>query len=323
MVFNLWRERFWKKALCLKVHGLSFPLMYPSEKDGLLLEKEERLRWYFANESVWIDSPGGWIQESGSDNWMALASALKKARPKKPVDGVVLVVDINEILTASDQSIKKMASGIRSRIDELLMRWEVEVPVYLLFNKADLIPGFREFFEETGKDHIFGATLRLKRNSVAGIEFNNEYKILCKSLSDLRLERLNKEKNASAGRMICRFLIHFESIQKKLGYLAVELFRDSSYGGKPIFRGFYFTSCTAKIKTPAQRTVSNQTIINHPLNPGREFLLTETLQTHSDTVSTVDSAFVIPLFREIMVKDKSLARVTQKGFRRAEYSIIT
>ena len=57
-------------------------MMYPSEKDGLLLEKEERLRWYFANESVWIDSPGGWMQESDSDNWMALASALKSTAPK-------------------------------------------------------------------------------------------------------------------------------------------------------------------------------------------------------------------------------------------------
>ena len=52
---------------------------------------------------------------------------------------MVLVVDTNEILAATDQSIKKMASGIRSRIDELLIRWEVEVPVYLLFNKTDLI----------------------------------------------------------------------------------------------------------------------------------------------------------------------------------------
>lgn len=308
------------KSTLLKGSGLSFPMMYPSEKDGLLLEKEERLRWYFANESVWIDSPGGWMQESDSDNWMALASALKKARPQKPADGVVLVVDTNEILAATDQSIKKMASGIRSRIDELLIRWEVEVPVYLLFNKTDLIPGFREFFGGTGKDRIFGATLRLKRNSVAGIEFNNEYKILCKTLSDLRLERLHKEKNASAGRMICRFLIHFESIQKKLGYLTVELFKDSSYGGKPIFRGFYFTSCTAKTKTPAKRTVSSQTIINHPLNPDREFISTETHQTHSDTDNTVDSAFVLPLFREIMVKDKSLVRVTQKGFRRRVFN---
>ena len=35
------------------------------------------------------------MQESDSDNWMAL-SALKK--PQKPADGVVLVVDTNEIL---------------------------------------------------------------------------------------------------------------------------------------------------------------------------------------------------------------------------------
>ena len=48
------------KSTLLKGSGLSFPMMYPSEKDGLLLEKEERLRWYFANESVgsilrWMD----------------------------------------------------------------------------------------------------------------------------------------------------------------------------------------------------------------------------------------------------------------------------
>ena len=56
------------------------------------------------------------------------------------------------------------------------------------------------------------------------------------------------------------------------------------------------------------------------MNPDREFISTETHQTHSDTDNTVDSAFVLPLFREIMVKDKSLVRVTQKGFRRRVFN---
>ncbi|NLD98974.1 MAG: type VI secretion system membrane subunit TssM, partial [Fibrobacter sp.] len=327
------------KSSLLKGSGLNFPLKYPSEKDGMIVEGANQVMWYFANEAVWIDSPGSYMDESGKDEWQALVGALKRARPINPVDGVALVVNTNEVLNSDDMGIKELARRLRSRIDDLIAQWGIEFPVYLLFNRTDEVPGFKEYFAEMldkSQDQIFGATLPVKLQSVMPrLAFAEEFNILCKSLTDFRLDRLFKERNEPKKRMICRFVIHFEGIQKKLGALVAELFKTSRYEGKPLFRGFYFTSCYEKLSSSEQASQEiptnsdlSMTIANHPLNPNRAYAADSKPKVPplvSGSKKEVRSAFVLPLFREIMVKDKALVKNTQKRSRQElirHYSLI-
>ncbi|MBN1759093.1 MAG: type VI secretion system membrane subunit TssM [Chitinispirillaceae bacterium] len=326
------------KSSLLNGSGLNFPLRYPSEKDGLLVEGANQIMWYFANEAVWIDTPGELMEESGRDDWQALIGAMQRVRPGNPADGVAMVVNTNEVLNTDDQGIKELAKKLRSRIDELISLWGIEFPVYLLFNRTDEVPGFNEYFADQidrGNEQIFGATLPAKMLSVMPrMAFIEEFNLLCKSLTDLRLDKLHKERVEARKRMICRFVIHFEGIQQKLGALVAELFKPSNYEGKPLFRGFYFTSCTelkagggSETAAPASSDMS-MTLINHPLNPNRAFAPAAKKPPTSvggSSKKTVRSAFVLPLFREIMVKDKTLVTSTQKRTRREmirHYTII-
>jgi type VI secretion system protein ImpL len=278
------------------------------------------------------------MEESGRDDWQSLIAAMQRVRPGNPADGVAMVVNTNEVLNCDDQGIKELARKLRSRIDELISLWGIEFPVYLLFNRTDEVPGFSEYFADQldrGSDQIFGATLPAKMlSAMPRLAFVEEFNLLCKSLTDLRLDKLFKERTEARKRMICRFVIHFEGIQQKLGALVAELFKPSNYEGKPLFRGFYFTSCTeltvdstSSAPAPAGSSDMSQTLINHPLNPNRSFTPASTPQQPKvlGRKSTVRSAFVLPLFREIMVKDKSLVQSTQKRTRREmarHYSII-
>ncbi len=327
------------KSSLLNGSGLNFPLRYPSEKDGLLVEGANQIMWSFANEAVWIDTPGELMEESGRDDWQALIAAMQRVRPGNPADGVAMVVNTNEVLNTDDQGIKDLAKKLRSRIDELISLWGIEFPVYLLFNRTDEVPGFNEYFAdqlERGSEQIFGATLPAKMLQVMPrMAFVEEFNLLCKSLTDLRLDKLHKERVEQKKRMICRFVIHFEGIQQKLGSLVAELFKPSNYEGKPLFRGFYFTSCSELIAGSAEPSAPassssdmSMTVVNHPLNPNRAFAPAARQQPKtvgSSSKKTVRSAFVLPLFREIMVKDKTLVTSTQKRTRREmvrHYSII-
>jgi type VI secretion system protein ImpL len=322
------------KSSLLRGSGLYFPLKYPSEKDGLIIEGANQAQWYFANEAVWIDTPGSFMEESCADDWSALVGALKKVRPVNPVDGIAVVVDTKEVLNTDDQGIKEIAKKLRTRIDDLIAQWGIEFPVYLLFNRTDEVPGFNEYFGEQlerGQDQIFGATLNAKtQQSMPRIAFVEEFNLLVRSLTDLRLDKLGKERVESNKRMICRFVIHFEGIQQKLGALVAELFKPSNYEGKPIFRGFYFTSCYEKLPDLAPNAVPaasgpdlSQTIFNHPLNPNRALNKQSPRGPEpskqagtGSSKSTGKSVFVLPLFREIMVLDKTLVKSTQKRTRR-------
>ncbi|MBN1128984.1 MAG: type VI secretion system membrane subunit TssM [Chitinispirillaceae bacterium] len=317
------------KSSLLRGSGLSFPMRYPSDRDGVVVEGGNQIMWYFGNEAVWIDSPGVFMEEGGRDDWQSLMEALNKVRPECPLDGVALVVNISEVLNADDQYIKELAQRLRGRIDDCIARWGIEFPVYLLFNRSDEIPGFNEYFGDqivSGNDQIFGATIAQKKGEAvsARMTFAEEFGVLCKSLNDFRLDRLHKERDPARKRMICRFVIHFQGFQQKLAVLAAELFKSSSYIGKPIFRGFYFTSCREKpagqdMPRPSSNPEVSATITNHPLNPQRAMGVARAAAPASGGGTgkkEVQSHFVLPLFREIMVRDKPLVKATRGRTRR-------
>jgi type VI secretion system protein ImpL len=312
------------KTSLLRGAGLNFPLRYPSEKDGMVLDGTDQITWYFANEAVWIDAPGAIMEDTGKDTWQAFVASLAHVRPEKPVDGIALVVSAQEVLNADDRMVKDLAATLRRRIDELIAAWGIEFPVYLLFNHSDKIPGFGEYFGDQfvkAQDQIFGATLSSDQDKMLPrMAFAQEFGLLSKSLTDLRLDKLYKEKDEARRRMICRFVIHFEGIQEKLGAFITELFKPSSYEGRPLFRGFYFTSCLEVASrqssdVPARQAEAGQTIVNHPLNP-RRMLMPESPQHKTEMKAEVKSLFVLPLFRELMVRGKELVKTTQKRSRR-------
>jgi len=312
------------KTALLRGSGLPFPLRYPSEKDGLQIEGADQTNWYFSNDSVWIDTPGTFMDDANSESWQALVTSLLRVRPENPVDGIALVVNAHEILTADDRQVKEIAKNLRGRIDELIAAWGIEFPVYLIFNHCDEIPGFNEYFADQrtrGQDHIFGATLPQQDKTMPRLAFAEEFRLLSKSLTDLRLDKLVKEKDEANRRMICRFVIHFEGMQEKLGSFVTELFKPSNYEGRPIFRGFYFTSCLPKPAADKQEKEAvadvGMTIAAHPLNPKK--MLHQEPQprgTGTEKKAEIQSLFVLPLFREIMVRGKELVKNTQKRSRK-------
>ena len=318
------------KSSLLRGSGISFPMRYPSDRDGAVVEGGNQIMWYFGNEAVWIDTPGLMMTDGGKDDWQSLTESLSKVRPECPVDGVALVVNISEVLNADDLYIKDLAQRLRGRIDDLIARWGIEFPVYLLFNRSDEIPGFNEYFGDqiaAGNDQIFGATIAYKKGEGASVKmtFAEEFNLLCKSLNDFRLDRLHKERDPIKKRMICRFVIHFQGFQQKLAVLAAELFKSSNYVGKPLFRGFYFTSCRErKIDIETRAAVSSPdvsaTITNHPLNPQRAMNQARASASPSAAGGSnrkeLQALFVLPLFREIMVSDKPLVKATRGRTRR-------
>lgn len=308
-----------KKTELLQGSGLHVPVRYPSEQDGLMLEGSRHVTWHFANEAVWIDVPSEFMSETGRDQWQALIAALSKVRPDRPIEGIAVVTNGNQILSSDNSALRDTARMFRSRIDELIAMWGIEFPVYLVFNQSDKLPGFLQFFDQKPdfyKSQILGATLPMeKQNMMPRVAFAEEYTLLASRLEALRLDMLHNQKDPVRKRLICRFVIQFEGMQEKLGAMVTELFRPSSYVGKPIFRGFYFTgykeSSEENQKQSSEVQSVGNTIVNHPLNPHRASGDT----TSSGSIKSRKQAFslfALPLFRSIMVRDRSLVKVTRK-----------
>jgi type VI secretion system protein ImpL len=229
-------------------------------------------------------------------------------------------------VAADAASVKMNATQIRRRIDDLIASWGIEFPVILVFTRMDEVPGFNDFFASfSGKnDQVFGAAIGEEAQKMLPRQaFKREFDLLCASMSERRLESLSVSSDAGRKRLICRFAIHFEGMQEKLSDFITELFKPSSYEGKPLFHGFYFTSCQ-KARNLENETVSpvtsqiniSNTIANHPFNPRRIAAMREGPSENAVKTAQLKSYFTTALFSSLISGNAGLTvKHTQKRSR--------
>ncbi|WP_164139575.1 type VI secretion protein IcmF/TssM N-terminal domain-containing protein, partial [Stenotrophomonas maltophilia] len=86
---------------------------------------------------------------------------LKENRPKQPINGVIVCISLEDLVTGGAEMTRAHAEAIRARLIELHDHLKVDFPVYAMFTKADLVAGFVEFFghlNEAGRKVVWGTT---------------------------------------------------------------------------------------------------------------------------------------------------------------------
>lgn len=310
------------KTTLLSACSLHFPLKYPLEKDG---DTVSGVKWQFGNKAVWLDTPGKLLNSGFKDLFKTVYDGLSIVRPKRPIDGIICIINVGDILNGDQKCVKALAGSIRAKLDELITFWGVELPVFCIFSKMDTVPGFFEFFNDASVqwgDQLLGATLSTEQQKDSPRRiFQKEHELLCSSLKTLRLKRLSKEKDESVRRLICRFVIQFEGLQAKAADFFGELFKESIYEGKPVFKGFYFVSCkafemTTKSMVAPQISTSglSKTIVNHPLNPHRNEDCDQT--SIQSATKQIRSFFTNKLFDEVIPNGTQVLLRTSKSSRK-------
>ena len=98
-----------------------------------------------------IDTAGRYTTQdsdarSDKQSWFSFLDLLKKNRPRQPINGVIVAISVEDLLTLPPAEITAHANAIRARLLELHQRLKVDFPVYALFTKTDLVAGFTEYF---------------------------------------------------------------------------------------------------------------------------------------------------------------------------------
>src|SRR5919201_1994440 len=133
----------------------------------------------------------------GSPASFSFLDLMKKSRPRQPINGVLVAISIEDVLTLSRQDLAAHADAIRMRLLELHQRLKVNFPVYALFTRTDLVAGFSEYFSylgEASRRQVWGATFQTtdKGKNLVG-DVPNEFDHLLERLSEETLDRLQDE----------------------------------------------------------------------------------------------------------------------------------
>ena len=204
--------------------------------------------WWMTNDAILLDTAGRWsTDEDDRDEWLAFLDVLKRTRPKKPINGILLAIGATD-LTGSEEEIAALAGTLRERIDEVIARLDMVVPVYLMVTKCDLLSGFVETFgdlKDRERGQIWGFTLPIAS------EYENQVEAFAQHFDDLEdvlerhvISRMAEERRIEARERIYAFPRQFDSLRQGLIDLVSNLFDQSVYQDAPIMRGVYFTSGT-------------------------------------------------------------------------------
>ena len=242
------------KTTALVNSGIKFPLS--ADGNSAVVSGVGGTRycdWWFAENAVLIDTAGRYTtQDSDSEadkrSWLSFLSILKTNRPKQPINGVIIGISIEDLLTLNAEQIEEHAVAIRKRLIELHENLRIEFPVYALFTKADLISGFQEFFgsfPEVRRKQVWGATFQTedrKANLVGKVP--EEFDALVERLTEESADRLQDEFDPMARIAVFGFPAQVARLKESTVQFLTKIFEPTRYHANANLRGFYFSSGT-------------------------------------------------------------------------------
>lgn len=213
--------------------------------------------WWFADEAVLIDTAGRYTtQDSAAEvdraGWLGFLDLLRRARPRQPINGVLVVLSVSDFATTDEVERRAHARAVRHRIDELTDRLRLRVPVYLLLSKADRLAGFDAFFDDldqTAREQVWGTTFD---PAEAADAFGDAFANLVARLEQRLVERLQAERSAERRALIATFPSQVASLAAPIEDFLHEAFGGSRIDPAPWLRGVYLTSATQE-GTPIDR----------------------------------------------------------------------
>lgn len=238
------------KTTALAHSGLEFPSSNAASITGFGGTKN--CDFWFSKEAVMIDTAGRYTTQDSNatadrNSWSAFLGQLKTARPDQPINGVILAFSCSDLMTEGPEALKRHAETVRERLAELNDAFKTDIPVYVIFTKADMISGFREYFgsfDAVRRKGVWGATFQTKnRREETHRAVSREFDQLIGRLSDEVTDRLMEETDSATRIAVFGFPEQMALLERNVSIFLTAVF-ENPQKIRAILRGFYFTSGT-------------------------------------------------------------------------------
>ncbi|MEW8022418.1 MAG: type VI secretion system membrane subunit TssM [Candidatus Thiodiazotropha sp.] len=300
------------KTTALLNSGLHFPLADKLGNDAVQgIGGTRNCDWWFTDDAVLLDTAGRYTTQDSYEEvdraaWMGFLDLLKKHRKRRPINGALVAISVEDILQLTELERLNHAKAIRMRVKELIDHFGIRFPIYVLFTKCDLLAGFSEFFENMGREErsqVWGVTFPLtdKGDQESGIShFQDEFRALEKRIDARLLDRLEQERDAKRRILIYSFPQQFSALREAAEGFLHEAFNANRFQETPMVRGIYFTSGTQE-GTPIDRLLGSM---------AQEFGLNR--QIAPAFSGSGRSYFINRLFKDLIFPEAHLAGVNTR-----------
>lgn len=226
------------------------------KKDVETGEDEPGVQWWFYDKGVAVKPKGSLSLNTGGKNaegkgWHNVLRMLRKHRSNRPIDGVVVTIPIQDVLSMNQSQpevharIKEKAGVLHEKLGELQKELGVNFPVYVLFTKCDRISGFSSFAKalpEKFHRNIFGwSNPNSLDASYSSAWVQSGIRSLHQDLKKMQMEIFAEKGNVTGAEDLFLFPSRFSELEETISKYMDVLFKSTAFHRSFFFRGFFFT----------------------------------------------------------------------------------
>lgn len=300
------------RSSLLRHSGLPYPVANESYQQ-IEHAEDELCQFWFSKHAVFIDSHQDLFTNLNKESvpqrvWTELLTLLKQYRRKQPLNGVLLCIDLHELIQMNEKQRADRVHLLRSQLQTLNNRLGIQCPIYVCFTKSDLVAGFSEYFSnlpEEDKQQSYGFTLPYKPNKDSIEHFATEYDVLVQRLHDQLIQRFQVDTEPRVAALINNYPTQMQMMRETLQSFLVDVFEANHYQQSHAVRGVFFTSSLQQgIPFDCLEGASNKTfgveVVNEEKNKG------------------IGSMFINGLFEHIVFPEKDILLFNQLQSKRQQ-----
>lgn len=246
------------KTSLINRSGQKFVFSSVMRASGQKSENPYSFDWWIGDESVLIDPDGELLTQGNrsEDNdgamerrlWLHFVNWLDRTRSRRPLNGIVLALDVSHLATATASERKAYASLLRARLRELMETLSTRLPVYIALTKLDLLYGFEPFFKhytKSQREEVLGFTFSL--DSIDNLdhwleEFAKEYAEFVERINGVLPHAVSAPMSLDERNAIYSFTRQISGLKEILTQFFQDALASDQFSTSALVRGAYFTS---------------------------------------------------------------------------------
>ncbi len=230
------------KSALLAATGEQFGFVTPASG----AQGSRGVRFWLAQHAAFLDTSGEYMSgEAAYAEWLAFLSELEGTRPGQPLHGVVVTLPADTAMQSRPDDVDAMGKRARERVDEVLGYLGIDVPVYLVVTRCDVLPGFMEFFSDlrgSERGQVLGFTLPARDREPAAARVGRLFDELAAGLERRMYRRVLPRAHVEVRSASYMFPQWFAGLKAGVLAYAQRLFASSVYMDRITARGVYFTT---------------------------------------------------------------------------------
>ena len=217
-----------------------------------------KIDWWASDDAILLDPEGGMIQQLGSEKdlegkiakelWLHLLDWICDVRPQRPINGIILVIDLPKLIASNHSDRQALAVLLRNRIREVTEQFGARVPVYVVLNKTDLIEGFETFYRDLKQDERYknlGFSFTLNTDEQIDKwtkELSDSYIAFVKEIEEIAFDKLASTISQEERESLYMYARQLGGMKDILLQFISDVLESDRFTTTPYVRGVYFSS---------------------------------------------------------------------------------